>query len=73
MMSAPECYEHAKHCEGLARAAEDAINRRMLEALASQWGIAGVAYAGQRRTAGTGRLDAIEPAALDAAAPEIER
>jgi hypothetical protein len=41
MMSAPECYEHAKHCEGLARAAEDAINRRMLEALASQWGILG--------------------------------
>lgn len=37
MMSALECYQHATHCDGMARAADDEINRHMLYAVAGMW------------------------------------
>lgn len=37
MKSALECLRHADHCDGMARASRDDIDRRMLTVAADQW------------------------------------
>ena len=37
MLSAAACYAHAQLCESLARATDDAVHKRILETVASQW------------------------------------
>ena len=37
MRSALECNQNADHCEGMARAASDDINRHLLYAAATMW------------------------------------
>jgi hypothetical protein len=41
MMPARECYQHAEHCEDLARDLADELNRRLLVSLAQQWRLLG--------------------------------